>query len=98
MSRSYRKHAYVTENQGDKCPRRFRAKTMANRMVRRSDDIPQNSAYRKIYDSWSICDWRFTLTEKEFRQQWENGDERLHRKFKSYKHAYRWWYTAFKRK
>ena len=64
-------------------------------MVRQSDDVPQNAAYRKIYDSWDICDWKFSLTENEFKKQWENGK---HNTFKNYKQAYRWWYTSYKRK
>lgn len=95
MSRSYRKHTYVTDKQRNKCPHRLKSKTIANRMIRRTDDIVNNAAYRRIYDSWDICDWKFTLSENEFKHKWKNGH---YSEFKSYRQAYRWWYTSFKRK
>lgn len=51
MSRSYHK----TPN----CSVRNKyAKRWAKRKARRSDDILQHKAYRKLYDSWDIVDYK----------------------------------------
>jgi hypothetical protein len=50
MSRSYKKHLFLKKNS------RFE-KNFANRVVRRSSDIPDGKAYRKFYETWNICDW-----------------------------------------
>jgi hypothetical protein len=52
MSRSRKKHPIVKDrNPG--------SKRIANRKVRRIPDVPNGKAYRKVYCSWNICDWRF---------------------------------------
>lgn len=98
MSRSYRKHSYWKDSQRTNLPHRLYSKTIANRMVRRTSDVPNNSSFKKVYDSWDICDYAIKMTENELREQWENGDEWLHRRFRNYKQAYRWWYTTYKGK
>ena len=98
MSRSYRKNTYVKDGQHEKCIHRLKSKTIANRAVRRTSNIPCNSAYRKVYNSWCINDFIFEMSEKEFIRRWDSGDEWLHRSFRNYKQAYRWWYTTYKRK
>ena len=57
MSRSYRRHIWITEGYGGKT--RKWMKREANRKVRRAKDVPDHKAYRKYYDSWNICDWKF---------------------------------------
>jgi len=56
MSRSYRKHVEISKDPGG--PYRKFAKKMAKRKVRRTKDIPDGKAYRKVYCSWEICDYR----------------------------------------
>ena len=53
MARSYKKtlgwldggHAYE--------------KRMANKKIRRTPNIPNGVAYRKVTDPWDICDWKY---------------------------------------
>lgn len=55
MSRSYKKHPYF-QLAGDKS-----FKKIFNRRIRRNkltDDINSGSSYKKLNDSWDICDWR----------------------------------------
>jgi hypothetical protein len=35
------------------------AKRGANRRVRHAVNVPDGGAYRKYYDPWNICDYRF---------------------------------------
>lgn len=55
MSRSYRKHL-ILKGSGSKYV--TFAKNQANRRIRRmKGEIPDGNSYRKIYDSWNICDY-----------------------------------------
>lgn len=58
MSRSYRKSPVVTLQQSDKPGKAVKAKRIANRRVRISDEVPNGSAYRKYSCSWDICDYK----------------------------------------
>ncbi len=55
MSRSYRK-PIITQSYGGK--HRGYAKNQANRLIRRTKDVPNGKAYRRFYNPWDICDWR----------------------------------------
>lgn len=57
MSRSYRKPWYTDGYKGSLKKRYF--KRYANKIIRKTDDIPEGKAYRKYFDSWNICDYRF---------------------------------------
>ena len=92
MSRSYRKFAVIK----DRCrsSKNFmKPKTDANRMVRRTADVPQYSGYKKLYCSWNISDYRFVgaQSEAELRSRWLKGDRRLRRIYDTYKEAYKDW-------
>jgi hypothetical protein len=54
MARSY-KAPYATDNGPD----RKRRKRKANKAVRRAEDIADGKAYRKVSESWDICDFSF---------------------------------------
>ena len=52
MSRSYKKTPYCS------CKKNKFAKNQANRKIRRNkDELYQNREFRKVYDSWDICDY-----------------------------------------
>lgn len=55
MSRSYKKNLWITDYSKS---RRF-FKGQANRKIRRSKDVPDGKAYRKFYESYDICDYKF---------------------------------------
>ena len=98
MSRSYKKVAVSKDRGSRHTKRRFRCKTLANRSVRRARGVMNGGRYKRLFDSWDICDWRCYLTETQLKDDWEKGDEFLHGNFRTYAAAYRWWYTSYKRK
>jgi len=55
------------------CDRNPHAKRQANKLVRRfKEKIPNGRAYRRLYCSWNICDYRsLYFTESKF-QRLEN--------------------------
>lgn len=56
MSRSYRKPYWVD---GYGSVSKKLAKRRAAHTVRRTEDIANGSAYRKVYNPWDICDFKF---------------------------------------
>ncbi len=52
MSRSFKRTAGF-------CDRNPFNKNRANRRVRKDWTIPNGGAYRKVYEPWDICDFRF---------------------------------------
>lgn len=57
MSRSYRK-PYRTDQQGGRGRAKW-AKRYANKVVRRTEDVPNGKKYRRVTCSWNIRDWSF---------------------------------------
>ena len=58
MSRSYRKPYYVDGYKGSK--RKQFNKNQANRVIRRTtEEIADGKSYRKFYERWDICDYRW---------------------------------------
>lgn len=77
MSRSYRRPWCTDGYKGSK--RRQYCKNYANRVIRRLDEdeeIPNGKAYRKYYDSWDICDYRWHWDSKPYIRMW-NGVQEL---------------------
>ena len=71
MSRSVRKPWYTDGYKGSKSRQFF--KRLANRRLRRTDvDIADGNAYRRFFESWSICDYRW-LYDPRPRIRWWNG-------------------------
>ncbi len=97
MSRSY-KHTPICKDSTRKGPTFKSGKQIANRVVRRKDDIPNGGGYRKAYCSYNISDFQFRMDESELKHKWEDEDSWLLSHFKSYKEAYRWWKRTYKMK
>jgi len=97
MSRSYKKHA-VCKDSDTGHAHRYKGKTIANRITRRSDVPSGRAGYKKVYCSWNISDWRFYGSEYALRKAWDNGDEDLRKKYKSYEQALWMWKKVYRRK
>lgn len=85
MSRSYKKHPWF-QLAGDKS-----WKKTFNRRIRRNnltDNIDDGNSYKKLNDSWDICDWRAYYSWDEFKK-WELDY------FKNEKEAYAHWKKHF---
>jgi hypothetical protein len=67
MSRSYKKHLWESCGEGSSY-RRF-IKNYANRVVRRTQDVPNGKAYRKYFESWNISDYK-GLWKSEYESFW----------------------------
>jgi hypothetical protein len=71
MSRSIRK-PYWTEGYGGKW--RSFSKRQASKKVRQTKFIGNNAYYKRIYESWDICDFKF-LEPIESHRLWKVGSK-----------------------
>jgi hypothetical protein len=62
MSRSYSRFAVVSDYSRNYTSW---AKRQASKKVRRTCGIDDGGAYKKVYESWDIRDYRFFYSEKE---------------------------------
>lgn len=68
MSRSYKKHPFVKD------PANKFMKRYANKKVRRTPNIPNGKAYKKVFESWEISDWNWIWTKNEAIHDWESAE------------------------
>ncbi len=66
MSRSHRK-PYWTQGYGGQW--RSFAKRQASKRVRRAKFVANENYYKRLYNSWDICDFKFCDTKSE--QPWK---------------------------
>ena len=97
MSRSYNRFM-VAKDRDRRVKRRYKAKTLANRAVRRSDIPGGRGAYKKLFDSYMISDWRIMQEqdENELHRKWNGGDPVMHLWYSSYSEAERNWKKRYK--
>lgn len=68
MSRSFKKHPGWTDNSDAKTDKR-----LANKRVRKHLDIPSGNAYKKLYETWDIHDWKYIyFSEKDLQEDYGN--------------------------
>lgn len=96
MSRSYKHVPCVRDGERSRVPRRYKPKTIANRAVRRNEDIPNHGGYRRAYDRRDIWEYKFLQTEEQFLGKWKEG--RMGYKFRGYREAKRYWRKWYKSK
>ena len=94
MSRSFKKVPIHKESNSKFC------KAQANRKVRRTDVIADGSSFRKVYDSWDICDWRVIENEEDFMRDWERDLSGFYRRKRilNRKQAHRLWLRRYRSK
>jgi hypothetical protein len=90
MSRSYQRVSGWTD---DNRRRRRWAKRLANKRVRRIPEIPDGRAYRKVFNSWDIQDFKF-LDFHSALWQWDE----LMRDSATETEAWVWWHRAWSKK
>lgn len=98
MSRSYKKNPWVTDH---KAGTTKDTKKFANKTVRHKKNLPSGkAAYRKVFESWNICDYKYMWTWEEAKKKWEESDKDDHikRRFPDLKSYYRYWLKCTKGK
>lgn len=99
MSRSYKKNPWAGDTKGKMKKRK--ASSKVRMFLKNLENILPNSSYKKVYDSWEICDYGWICSWEEY---WEN----VLKNYKEYpecfkkppnkKEEYRKWYKWYKMK
>lgn len=91
MSRSYHRFAvHIDRESKSRKPVRYRAKALANRAVRRRETDGGKSAYKRVYNSDIICDYRIRKMDlTQLRVAWKRGDPFLHSCYRTFREAER---------
>ena len=94
MSRSFKKSAWVKDS-NDKYMKHF-----ANKKVRRSKDVPSGMAYKKLFCSYSISDYKWMWTRQEAIKEYNNGlmTNYLKDRFGTLEEYLKYWEKCVKRK
>lgn len=102
MSRSYKKNFYACDNKG-KAKKRYAWKKVRQWLKDHPEELLSQNNYKKIYESWDICDYKFHYTWEEF---WES--QLKHYEYRSslgfnqkepdMKDEYKFWCTHYKMK
>ena len=71
MSRSYKKNPWCGDNKG-KDKKRIVNHKVRQKLKNNLELIVQHNDYKKLYESWEICDYGWTMTFKDFmKNKWE---------------------------
>lgn len=68
MSRSYRK-PWVTDGYKGSKNKQYQ-KNQANRRIRRAKSVPDGMLYKRYYDPWNICDYKWFANVKDKDDPW----------------------------
>ena len=91
MSRSFRKHPMWIDSTMKKHGKRY-----ANRKVRHSKGLPNGSYYKRLYDSWEICDYKWLADSKSsIKSKWKKGDREIHDTYDNLQEAIRFGRRGF---
>ena len=83
MSRSRKKSHYVVDHTARTTKRK---KRFANKTLRQDKNFDvSGSAYKKLYESYDICDYRYEWTKEEAIQSWYE-EESSHYKGYAWRH------------
>lgn len=103
MSRSYKKHPWITDHTAKttKIKKRF-----ANKVIRQDKNFDiDGSAYKKKYCSWDICDYRWIWTKEEAIKEWYEEESESyehcawrHDHYKTLENWLSYWEKCVKRK
>ena len=95
MSRSYKKHPFCKDKN------KKGAKRTANKKVRRTKDIPNGKAYKKVFESWNISDYKWIWTREDAIKNYKQAvaaQSRLRKHFETLEEYLIYWEKCVKRK
>ena len=103
MSRSYKKTPWCGDHKGT-LKKRFANKYVRTWLKRHPEETLNGGEYRKVYETWDICDYGYTCTWEEYWEiEWRHYAHwfmyyREPRKEPDKKAAYRRWRRFYRNK
>lgn len=100
MSRSYKDSPYCKESSASRhrCHRPKFMKRQANKRVRKTEDIANGGAYKKLFSSWDICDYAWRETRQEAIDKYNHADEYMLERFPTLQDYINFWEKYYYRK
>ena len=94
MSRSYKKYNIVKD------PSAKGMKKYANKKVRRTKNVPNGKAYKKVFESWNISDYQWIWTREEAIETYNEApaDSWIKKHFETLEKYLIYWEKCVKRK
>ena len=95
MSRSFKKHAW-TKDPNNKFMKRY-----ANKIVRRAKDVPSGGAYKKLFCSYDISDFKWLWTRQGAIREYKEDvypEYLRNRRFKTLEEYLKYWEKCVRRK
>ena len=94
MSRSHKKNPWYTDHHVKSSQEN---KKFANKKVRNTEEIPNGGSYKKVSESWDICDFKFFYTKEEAIEEYNKAKENDEEWVKKYtlKEWLRHWRTIY---
>ena len=95
MSRSYKKNPFVTQKNNKRKGKRFANKRV--RKVASEESLGGKSAYKKVYQTYDICDYCWYWTKEDAIRNWYET-ERLQELYPTLEIFLEYWAKCAKRK
>ena len=94
MSRSFRKHPRAKD------PANKGMKKYANKRVRKTENIPNGKAYKKVFESYDISDWNWIWTKNEAIRMYLSAEPEswIRQRFETLEKYLIYWEKCVKRK
>lgn len=93
MSRSYKHYPFVKDRASCKVGKKL-ASARVRVYIKRGGEIANGNAYKKLYQSWDICDYCWSETWQQYQDWFNNGCSRRNAEEPNYYD----WYKAYKAK
>lgn len=101
MSRSYKKTPWSGDKKG-KSKKRVANHKVRNWLKQHPEESLNCNSYKKVYETWDICDYGWTCTWEEYWKSaiciWEQWEEDRGKPFPDKKEEYRRWIRYYKTK
>ena len=97
MSRSYKRTPYCGDNKG-KTKKRFANKKLRMKMRDHEYELAKGGAYRKVTESWEICDYYWIMTWKDYWAMCIRQWQRYGGEYPNKKEEYRYWLKWYRNK
>ena len=100
MSRSYKRHPWCGDKKGKS--KKAAANSKVRMYLKNLDNILKYGAYKKLYESWDICDYGWLYSWNKYWEQkvnfWYRFDKKWGKPFPDKKKVKKEWYKYYKMK
>lgn len=95
MSRSFKKHPFITDNKSGTTKKQ---KRFSNKRIRNQEDLPNGGAFKKVSETYNIHDFIRRWTWQEAKEWYlnQNEDDYIKGAYPNLNKFYRYWLKCCK--